>query len=234
MGHFVCFPACRSSALNALPQSQMTRIRLGPPGSMPTMHTPSQGRKDAVLYGLMESNIDELFVRGSMRPGNVARGTYPGGWLLQRNRASRAEFIDGPCSRMTEDQEDGFSNPVAPNLRAFGFAIVDSKSFLTLIDLCLRDVHDLKYSLFAAAPGKTVMISPSIPNSARIRDDGLGTTETVADRHSPLGLGHRGCDVRKCPPETSLQPSCPRPTRQLDTGSWGTPGHGVIECRWRR
>ena len=170
-----------------------------------------------------------------MQPRNITRGTSPGGWLLPRNRASQ-----GRIRRQTlfEDrlraEEDGFSNPVAPHLRAIGFAIVDSKSFLTLIDLCFRDVHDLKYSLPATAPRKTVVIAPRIPMSARIRDDGLGTTETVADRHEPLGLGHRGCDVRKCPPETSLQPSCPRPTRQLATGCWGASGHGMIECRWRR
>ena len=32
-GHFVCFPACRSSALNALPQVQTTRIMEHSPGS---------------------------------------------------------------------------------------------------------------------------------------------------------------------------------------------------------
>ena len=45
-GHFVCLPACRSSALNALPQVQMTRIIDHPPGELSARRSTQSGELD--------------------------------------------------------------------------------------------------------------------------------------------------------------------------------------------
>ena len=57
------------------------------------MHTPSHSIKDAVLCGLMNGNIDDIIIHGSIELGLSLAENRPGGWLRHGNKAGLASFM---------------------------------------------------------------------------------------------------------------------------------------------
>ena len=96
-GHLVCFPACRSSALNALPQAQILVSWVNLRGSI-RRHAASQPKKlDYKRKRVMNGSIHYLFSQEqSKHPGELLQPKQENG-LGNARHGTGAIGVEFPC-----------------------------------------------------------------------------------------------------------------------------------------